>query len=92
MTSVLRIAAFSDGNKDGNPAGVWMANCCRMHRGCRRSLRMSGSPRQPLPRRSARRGASATSPSMEVPFCGHATITLGAALAHRYGDRSYDLH
>jgi PhzF family phenazine biosynthesis protein len=32
------------------------------------------------------------SPAMEVPFCGHATIALGAALAHRFGDRSFGLH
>ncbi len=32
------------------------------------------------------------SPLMEVPFCGHATIALGAALAHRHGDRSFALH
>jgi predicted PhzF superfamily epimerase YddE/YHI9 len=24
MTTVLRIAAFSDGNQGGNPAGVWI--------------------------------------------------------------------
>ena len=26
MTRVLRIAAFSDGNKGGNPAGVWIGD------------------------------------------------------------------
>jgi PhzF family phenazine biosynthesis protein len=28
----------------------------------------------------------------EVPFCGHATISLGAALAHRHGDRTFQLN
>jgi PhzF family phenazine biosynthesis protein len=31
------------------------------------------------------------SPEAEVPFCGHATIALGAALARRHGDGVYAL-
>jgi PhzF family phenazine biosynthesis protein len=31
-------------------------------------------------------------PEMEVPFCGHATIALGAALARRGGGGSFRLH
>ncbi|RMN23597.1 Phenazine biosynthesis protein, partial [Pseudomonas cannabina] len=31
------------------------------------------------------------SPLAEVPFCGHATIALGAALAAQHGDGVYDL-
>jgi hypothetical protein len=31
------------------------------------------------------------SPLCEVPFCGHATIALGAALALRHGDRTFEL-
>lgn len=31
------------------------------------------------------------SPESEVPFCGHATIALGAVLGQRYGDGSYSL-
>src|SRR5439155_25843342 len=27
----------------------------------------------------------------EVPFCGHATIALGAALALQHGDRTFEL-
>lgn len=30
-------------------------------------------------------------PEMEVPFCGHATIALGAALGKRFGDGEYKL-
>src|SRR5947209_7937028 len=93
MTSVLRIAAFSDGNKDGNPAGVWIGE-----------LLPDASRMQAI---AADVGFAETafaapesdawrvryfSPAMEVPFCGHATIALGAALAHRYGDRSFALH
>jgi PhzF family phenazine biosynthesis protein len=30
-------------------------------------------------------------PEVEVPFCGHATIALGAALGERYGEGEYKL-
>ncbi|MGY3550973.1 PhzF family phenazine biosynthesis protein [Bradyrhizobium sp. USDA 4472] len=91
--TVLRIAAFSDGNIGGNPAGVWIGDALP-----------DASAMQAL---AAEVGFSETafaapageawrvryfSPAMEVPFCGHATIALGAALAHRYGDRSFGLH
>ena len=93
MTTVLRIAAFSDGSRGGNPAGVWIGD-----------VLPDASKMQAI---AAEIGFSETafaaperdgwrvryfSPLMEVPFCGHATIALGAALAHRYGDRSFGLH
>jgi PhzF family phenazine biosynthesis protein len=93
MTTVLRIAAFSDGSRGGNPAGVWIGD-----------VLPDASRMQAI---AAEVGFSETafaapegeawrvryfSPLMEVPFCGHATIALGAALAHRYGDRSFGLH
>ena len=93
MTAVLRIAAFSDGNTGGNPAGVWIGD------GLPNAATMQGI--------AAEVGFSETafaapegdawrvryfSPSMEVPFCGHATIALGAALAHRHGDRTFQLN
>ena len=93
MTAVLRIAAFSDGNTGGNPAGVWIGD-----------VLPDAATMQAI---AAEVGFSETafaapegdawrvryfSPSMEVPFCGHATIALGAALAHRFGDRSFQLN
>lgn len=93
MTTVLRIAAFSDGNKGGNPAGVWIGE-----------VLPDASKMQAI---AADVGFSETafaapegeawrvryySPLMEVPFCGHATIALGAALAHRHGDRTFQLN
>lgn len=92
MTTVLRIAAFSDGNTGGNPAGVWIGDTLPD------ALEMQAI--------AAEVGFSETafaapdggawrvryfSPAMEVPFCGHATIALGAALAHQHGDRSFEL-
>jgi len=93
MTTVLRIAAFSDGNKGGNPAGVWIGD-----------VLPDASKMQPI---AADVGFSETafaapegdawrvryySPLFEVPFCGHATIALGAALAHRHGDQTFQLN
>jgi len=93
MTTVLRIAAFSDGNKGGNPAGLWIGD-----------VLPEASTMQAI---AAEVGFSETafaapegdawrvryySPLFEVPFCGHATIALGAALAHRHGDRTFQLN
>ena len=93
MSTVLRIAAFSDGDTGGNPAGVWIGD-----------VLPNASTMQAI---AAEVGFSETafaapegdawrvryySPVMEVPFCGHATIALGAALAHRYGDRTCQLN
>jgi PhzF family phenazine biosynthesis protein len=90
--TVLRIAAFSDGNKGGNPAGVWIGDALPS------ALKMQAI--------AADVGFSETafaapegdawrvryfSPLCEVPFCGHATIALGAALALQYGDRTFKL-
>ena len=90
--SLLRIAAFADGNSGGNPAGVHLAN----------NLPEAGE----MQRIAAEVGYSETafaapttdgwrvryfSPESEVPFCGHATIALGAALALRHGDGSFAL-
>jgi PhzF family phenazine biosynthesis protein len=87
-----RIAAFSDGSEGGNPAGVVI--CETMP---------SAAAMQA---EAARVGYSETAfaapivggwrvryfaPEMEVPFCGHATIALGAALAMAEGAGIYKL-
>jgi len=89
---VLRIAAFSDGDQGGNPAGVAIADTLPD------PVRMQAI--------AAEVGFSETafaapmengwrvryfSPESEVPFCGHATIALGAALAMEHGDGVFDL-
>jgi PhzF family phenazine biosynthesis protein len=89
---LLRIAAFSDGAGGGNPAGVLIAE---------------GLPEPAeMLRIAAAVGYSETAfaapvpggwrvryfaPESEVPFCGHATIALGAALALRDGDGTFSL-
>ena len=90
--NVLRIAAFSDADAGGNPAGVMLAD---------------EFPSDPeMLRIAAEVGYSETafavpagagwrvryfSPESEVPFCGHATIALGAALTFKHGDGVFSL-
>jgi len=91
--NVQKIAAFSDGHAGGNPAGVVL---------CEGAL----PPAAEMQRVAAEVGFSETafavrdgaawrvryySPAAEVPFCGHATIALGAALARAHGDGVYPL-
>ena len=89
---VLRIAAFSDGDTGGNPAGVLIAD-----------VLPDAAKMQTV---AAEVGFSETafaapdgdnwrvryfSPESEVPFCGHATIALGAALVRQFGDGVFAL-
>jgi len=88
---VLRIAAFSDGDTGGNPAGVVIGVL---------------PDAATMQRVAAEVGFSETafaapegdgwrvryfSPQTEVPFCGHATIALGAALVRQFGDGTFAL-
>ncbi len=92
--NILRIAAFSDGNSGGNPAGVVIGE--------------ELPAREDMQKIAAEVGFSETvfaasdgthngwivryfSPETEVPFCGHATIALGAALALQDGDGVFQL-
>lgn len=90
--NVLKIAAFSDGDIGGNPAGVFIAdklpNDAEMQHVASDlgfSETVFASP--------AGTGWRVRyfSPVSEVPFCGHATIALGAALALRNGDGVFSL-
>lgn len=89
---VLKIAAFSDGDSGGNPAGVLIADVL--------------PDAVEMQRLAAEVGFSETafaspdgdnwrvryfSPETEVPFCGHATIALGAALVRQFGDGVFSL-
>ncbi|MEM8796755.1 MAG: PhzF family phenazine biosynthesis protein [Pseudomonadota bacterium] len=90
---VQRIAAFSQGNQGGNPAGVVLLD--------------EAIHEDEMARIAAEVGYSETafavaqdtsgkkwrvryfSPESEVPFCGHATIALGAVLGQRTGVGTY---
>ncbi|MEM6817704.1 MAG: PhzF family phenazine biosynthesis protein [Pseudomonadota bacterium] len=90
---IERLASFSDNDVGGNPAGVVIVEALP-----------SASEMQNI---AAEIGYSETafaepqasgwrvryfSPESEVPFCGHATIALGGALASRFGSSVYPLH
>jgi PhzF family phenazine biosynthesis protein len=92
ITDVLRIAAFSDGEQGGNPAGVWIGAALPADAEMQRLAHAVGFSETAF---AARSGDGFRvryfSPEAEVPFCGHATIALGAALAREFGDGVYPL-
>lgn len=89
---ILRIAAFADGEAGGNPAGVWLGAALPDAATMQRLAADIGFSETVF---AARQGefwrARYFSPEAEVPFCGHATIALGAALARQHGDGVYRL-
>jgi PhzF family phenazine biosynthesis protein len=91
-SGILRIAAFSDGDAGGNPAGVWIGASLPPADEMQRLAHAVGYSETAF---AAREGQGWRvryfSPASEVPFCGHATIALGAALARREGDGVYAL-
>jgi PhzF family phenazine biosynthesis protein len=91
-TEVLRIAAFSDGNAGGNPAGVVIGDAFPSVDEMRRIAAEVGFSETAfaMPQGDGWR-VRYFSPASEVPFCGHATIGLGAALAAREGDGVFAL-
>ena len=92
LDTVQKLAAFSDSAWGGNPAGVWIGPHL--------------PPTDEMQRIAAEVGYSETAfaspiglgwrvryfaPAMEVPFCGHATIALGHALARHTGQTDFSL-
>ncbi len=89
---VLRLAAFSQEGKGGNPAGVVF---CEAMPDAEEMLRVAKevgySETAFLVRQPDGWRVRYFAPEMEVPFCGHATIALGAALGERFGVGEYKL-
>lgn len=92
--TVQRIAAFSDSGEGGNPARILIADQFLPEAEMRRIAAdvgysetafavPNGGPNQWRVRYF--------SPESEVPFCGHATIALGAALAGHSGEGRFAL-
>ena len=90
--AIQRIAAFSDGNQGGNPAGVSIGEALPETAEMQRIAAEVGFSETVF---AAPQGAGWRvryfSPESEVPFCGHATIALGAALALERGDGVFAL-
>ncbi len=89
---VQRFAAFCDADAGGNPAGVVLSERMPDESTMRRVAREVGYSETAFahPEGAAWR-VRYFSPESEVPFCGHATIALGAALALRGGDATFEL-
>ena len=90
--NLVRIAAFADNAEGGNPAGVLIGDELPSEAEMRRIAAAVGYSETAfaMPQGEAWR-VRYFSPESEVPFCGHATIALGAALAQQYGDGVYAL-
>jgi PhzF family phenazine biosynthesis protein len=91
--AIGRLAAFSDGESGGNPAGVWLGDHLPPDAEMQRLAKAVGYSETafaaPVPDGGWR--VRYFAPEIEVPFCGHATIALGAALARAHGDGVYRL-
>ena len=90
--NVLRIAAFSDGDAGGNPAGILIGDELPNDSEMQRIAAEVGFSETAfaVPTGTGWR-VRYFSPESEVPFCGHATIALGAALALMHGDGVFAL-
>jgi PhzF family phenazine biosynthesis protein len=90
---VLRIAAFADGEQGGNPAGVMIGEALPSVAEMQRvAAEVNFSETAFAAPQGDRWRVRYFSPASEVPFCGHATIALGAVLALKYGDGIYGLN
>ena len=90
--NVLKLAAFSQNGQGGNPAGVAfcdeMPNDAEMLKIARE---VGYSETAFLVKQADGWRVRYFAPELEVPFCGHATIALGAALGERFGAGEYKL-
>jgi PhzF family phenazine biosynthesis protein len=93
MMEIQRIAAFTRDDEGGNPAGVVL---CDVLPGADRMQTIAAEVGYSETVFAAPSGGGYRvryfAPQVEVPFCGHATIALGAALARREGSGSFTLH
>lgn len=92
---IQRIAAFSHDGKGRNPAGVVLLDAAVPDADMARGAAEVGYSETVF---AVRNGDSTLdwraryfSPETEVPFCGHATIALGAVLGEQYGTGTYNL-
>ena len=89
---ILKIAAFSDGDTGGNPAGVMLGEVLPSDADMQRiAAKVGFSETAFAAPTDAGWRVRYFSPENEVPFCGHATIALGAALALQHGDGVFAL-
>lgn len=87
---IQRISAFSDGLKGGNPAGVALYDAMPEAEEMQQIAANIGYSETvfAVPSKNGWR-IRFFSPEVEVDFCGHATIALGAALAKAVGPGNF---
>ena len=95
MQKVKRLAAFSDGDKGGNPAGVLIADTMPSEQ---EMLDIAAAVNYsetafvvPLTADQKDWRVRYFSPKIEIPFCGHATIALTAVLGQETGRSDFAL-
>ncbi len=90
--NLLRLAAFSKDGQGGNPAGVVFSDEMPSDQEMLRVAKEVGySETAFLVKKENGWRVRYFAPAIEVPFCGHATVALGAALGERYGEGQYSL-
>jgi PhzF family phenazine biosynthesis protein len=91
--SVLKLAAFSQNGQGGNPAGVAFYDAMPSAEEMLKIAADVGySETAFLVKQDDGWRVRYFAPQTEVPFCGHATIALGAALGERFGENTYKLY
>ena len=92
---VLRYASFSRDDDGGNPAGVVLLSHMPSDDAMQAVAAEVGYSETafalPVEGGNQKYRVRYFTPTSEVPFCGHATIALGAALAEARGSGVYDL-
>jgi len=88
--NIHRVAAFCDGRRGGNPAGVVVVPELPPPEVMQTTARSVGFSETVF----AQKGTDGWkvryfSPAAEIPFCGHATIALAAFIASQEGDGSF---
>lgn len=90
--NIQRLSSFSDGDDGGNPAGVLLLNTFPTDSEMQSIAAKIGYSETAFAMRNQDNWrVRYFSPESEVPFCGHATIALGAALAREHGEGVYSL-
>ena len=90
--NVLKLAAFSQNGLGGNPAGVAFYDTMPSEAEMLKIAKDVGySETAFLVKQNNGWRVRYFAPEIEVPFCGHATIALGAALGERFGEATYQL-
>ncbi len=90
--NILKLAAFSQNGQGGNPAGVAFFDEMPSPEEMMSIAKEVGySETAFLVKQDDGWRVRYFAPELEVPFCGHATIALGAALGERFGEGTYKL-